>query len=209
MKNYTIIGTLLILLTGCTKQKIKLEKKLYTIEHLNKYSADFIEEKNNIFVAVKQLGPDDSSYLFNCNINRCGIQPIQITVRNLSAQGVLFNPASLGLVLIAPKRVAQRCHWKTKEIVGAGGILAAIFLWPLLIPISYGGYTMYRQNRKISKAIVTYNMLQNWDMIKIRPLETISKIVFIDKEYIPSFFMINLFSQETKEALEFKVKLAE
>lgn len=208
MKKNIILLLLVGLFAGCTKQKIKLEKKLEAVEHLNKYTASFAEEKNHVLLAVKALTPEDSLYIFHCNVNRCDIQPIQITVRNLSSASVLLNPAEIGLSILSPKKVAQRCHWKTKEFVAGSGIIAAVFYWPLLLPIAYGGFSMQSRNRKISKAIISQHVIHAWDIIKVRPLETVSKIVFVESEEVPSQCMISLFSQETKEPLEYKVKLA-
>lgn len=207
MKKNIVYLIFLACLAGCTQQKIKLERKFDRIEHVNKYTATFAQEQQQVMLAVKKLTPADCAYIFNVNSIACGYQPIQFTVKNFSQNSVLLNPAMIGLQIVSPKKVAQKCHWKTKELVGITGIASAIFFWPTLIPIAYAGLTMRSQNIKISKKIIQEDMLQNWDTVKVRPMETISKIVFVEAGYAPSTFNVSLFSKETKETLEYKVTL--
>lgn len=207
MKKNILHLILLACLVGCSKQKIKLERKFNRIEHANKYTADFSQEQQQVTLSVKKLTPTDCIYFFNVNCISCGYQPIQCTINNLSQNSILLNPANIGLQIVSPKKVAQKCHWKTKEIVGITGIASAIYCWPILIPIAYAGLIMQSKNVRISKKMIQEDVLQNWDMIKIRPMETMSKIVFVEAGYIPSTFNVGLFSKETKEILEYNVKL--
>lgn len=200
-----ILSTIILFLSGCTKQKIKLEKKFNQIEHSNKYSADFSKEINGILLAVQKFNSDKSINVFGTDILACGYQPIQITVRNLSNETVYLSPTNINLNLVSPKKVAKRCHWKTGELVCTGGVAAAIFYWPALIPTFMFGYNLKNSNAKVSKKIICENVIQNWDIIKIRPCEVISRIVFVENNSVPEQFLITLFCKDSKNALDFEV----
>lgn len=206
MKKFVVV-IFIALLSGCLKQKISTKKTFEKVNHLNQYSADFYEEKNGIALAMSKYSQQDCRHMFGVNVINCGFQPMQITIKNMSKGTVILNPTGLQLDLVSPKTVAKRCHWKTKEITGGAGILSCIFFWPAIIPTAYYGYQMYDTNRQISKRLLIEEIVNCWDLVKIRTLEIVSRIVFVHKNDVPETIHVDLFSKEKNDYITFNVTL--
>jgi hypothetical protein len=196
--------TALLLLPSCIQKKPDLSHGLSRLQ--NFYKPDFEEEQDNIYVKVKKLTDSECSDILGVNPIKYGIQPIIIFIKNDSNNIIYFTPECTGLHLIAPHEVSKRCHWKNLEISGLSSYLAILYQWELLIPIAYCSYYMRDKNTKITQSI-SEHAINSWDAIKILPLETLNKIMFVEILNSPSSFKICIFNKDKKESLNFYAKL--
>jgi hypothetical protein len=206
MKNKILFFFSLIALSGCGQQIIQVEKNFSKLDHINKYEADFTQEKKNILLSIKKFSPDECLDIFSANIVKCGYQPIQLTINNFSTELVYLSPTNISLKLASPEKVAKSCHWKTGEMTITAGALACLFWWPALIPTAYCGLEMQNKNEKISKNILKQDMVQCWDNVSILPSENISRIIFVAVEDLRRNFSMSIFSSKDKN-IEFTVTL--
>lgn len=206
MKNKILLFTLMLLLSGCSQHVIKLEKSFNKLDHINKYQADFSQEKKNILIALKKFTPYECEDVFNVNVVKYGYQPLQITISNFSNELVYLSPTNIDLKLVSPKKVAKSCHWKTSELTTGAGILSFYFFWPALIPTAYCGMEMQNTNEKITKSIVQQDMVQCWDNVSVLPSEIVSRILFVSNDEFKKKFLISLFSSKYKN-IEFDIIL--
>lgn len=206
MKNKFVLFFSLILLPGCAQQVIQVEKNFSKLDHINKYDADFTQEKKNILIAIKKFTPDECIDIFSANVVKCGYQPLQITINNFSDELIYLSPTNISLKLVSPEKVVSSCHWKTSEITTSAGILSFYFFWPALLPTAYCGMEMQKTNEKISKSIVKQDMVQCWENISVLPSEIISRIIFVPVQDFRRNFLISVFSAKDKN-IEFNVTL--
>lgn len=196
--------TFIILLIGCSKQAIKIEKDFSRLEHINKYKADFSQEQSKVLLAIQKFNSQECLEFFGVDVIKYGYQPLQLTISNFSQDVIYLSPTNLSLKLISPEKVASSCHWKTNEITTSAGTLAYFFFWPALIPTAYCGMEMQQANEKISKNIIKQDVVQCWDNVSILPSENVSKIIFVSIDDFKNNFLISLVRSQ-KENLEFKV----
>ena len=204
MKFKFFILSFVLIFVSCSKH-VRTEKKLQKLDHINKYDANFSQQKSDVLLNVKKFSADDCRYFFGVNVINCGYQPIQLTVNNFSDSVVYLSPTNISLPLVSPKKVAKKCHWKTGEIMLGVGIIASIFYWPALIPTVYSGYEMKDSNIEISKKIIQNDIIHYMDNISILPLENVSRIIFVSAHNFSNNFLVSLFSQKHGN-LEFKVQ---
>lgn len=198
-----------ILLTSCLKQKVKIDKNYESknIAHLNQFTSTHSEEKDGISVFVKKYSADDCWANLGVNTLRCGYQPLQITILNKSNGSVYFNPSAINQTIVHPKKVAKACRWDTFSISYYSGAAAALYFWPALIGVGGGSLAMKERNRVITKNVVNLQTLDNQQNIKIRPLEVISKVIFVPKNEVVENFYITIYQKAKKDFLEYLVKI--
>jgi len=116
---YTI-GLSLFFLSSCGKQPVKQER----IKPLTTQSADFSQTNNNITVSVKKMIPQDSRKTFSgVNLLAKGVQPLQVSVHNMTQDAVTITQDNLGLPLIN----ATQCQELFKQAnISAGGVIGLI-----------------------------------------------------------------------------------
>lgn len=194
----------IICFSGCLK---KQPKKLPSLERIPTiYNPDFQEESDNVVVKVKKLNSTESSDLLTVNTLKQGFLPIVITVKNNSNNILYFNPEATNLPIVSPEFVAKQCHWKNFELTSSTGYLAVFYFWQALIPIAYGSYWMRSRNCNITEAVCKH-AINTWESIKILPLETLNKILFLEEYNTPKSFLLKLFNKDQKEIKTFIVEL--
>lgn len=197
----------LIMVPACKKQKIYLKQEsLRRLPTLHKSKETFCQEQEAVTVCAKKLTREDCLDYFNCNVVGCGFQPIALTIKNNSADMILLRTTSIDLPLLSPKKVARGCQWNTPLLTSTTGCLACIFFWQALIPIAYAGYKMSEYNNEIPKRLKT-GVIHSTQAIEIPPFETVNKVMFVESDYCPSYFLITLFNHDKKKQLVFSIKI--
>lgn len=200
---------ILIALSGCLKQKIVVnpEHSKNLIADLNPLDADWQDKKDEIFVLVKKYNRSDCYTKLQVDPTMWGYQPIQMTISNFSESNIYLKPSILGLNLIHPKTVAKKCKWPTLEMTSSAAGISAIFWWPGIIYSAVSSYGLSQRNKKITKNIVNMQTLQNHETIKIRPLDTLTKVIFVANDEMRDTFILSLFIKDKKDFIDFKVEL--
>lgn len=198
----------LVAVPGCMRQRIVIDSDVRAYKHaaLTHRDATWHRNQDNVMVLFKKLNSDDCWHEFSVNPLRVGYQPLKITVSNFSQASVYLNPTMLGLPLVHPKKVAKACHWRNWELSSGATVIAAVFFWPALIGIGGTSYGMRQRNRAITKNIMSNQTLYYQDVVKVRPLETVTNIIFVESDAMNNDFVCTVYSKEKKEFIDFQVQ---
>ncbi len=180
------LSIVLLFLVGCAK---------YNPKDLNVPNGNF-KEKSNVLVAKKVLSEDECRKCFGNRIIKRGFQPIQICVKNKTANKYILDPDNIGLQIENPKNVASRLHrdpmWK-----GAKYYLLTGPIWGLV-----DGVRSNNVNKKIDSDF-DQRSISDSRIEKIKPYGIINKVIFVKKDNYEEKFNLKLINRSSNKELNF------
>ncbi len=126
-------------LSGCAKYRIRSLKPL--IRKAN-------SEKNSISFSYKVFNRAECLHYLNRNVIKNGYQPIQITFVNNTNRYFTLSEQSLSFECINVKEVAESVHTNTVGRAAGFGV-AALIVWPLIIPAIVDGIGSAQANEQL------------------------------------------------------------
>ncbi|MBD3231511.1 hypothetical protein GF322_02500 [Candidatus Dependentiae bacterium] len=174
----------LLSLTGCAKYDSrslpKMEGEEYTVDNIQVSKKILTEHE------VREIFGRDSSTEFN----KKGIQPVILNIKNKTDKKYIFKSDDIDLKMKNPDAVAKMLHKKTSLRVVGWSILG-LFVWPCFIGAAIDGVSSKNYNKDLDKDMAT-KALYPHEIIKIRPNEKISKIIFVAKDNFVSKLNLRL-----------------
>ena len=131
------------------------------------------------------------------NLISRGYQPIQIYIMNNSNKSYYLDPNSITLPIEPGDKVSRKIHrdlgWKTAKYYLIGGPIWAII-----------EYIFSNEANKSIDADFKERTINPSRGIRIRPYETINKVIFVANENYTRHFGLTLTENKSKKQIEFK-----
>jgi hypothetical protein len=202
--------------------------QIHSTTPLHKQNVNYIDNKNNVTLKVKELSNNEIDELFDGQGNKitCGrnsLRPIQIAVRNSSLKTWVLAASEINLRLSDIEDVFARLHsspfYRGISLFCSGNLIFRLIgtLYPvslqaiaiMSLPISL---ISHQESAKIAyentkrEHILAQQSLT--DELIIYPGQTINTLIFVRKNQYRSMFTLTLLNKrDYSEELVFKVKL--
>lgn len=191
-KNLSIIGSLLLTLSGCANYNASI------LSPLSETLATRTSSNQPVLVSWKFFEKSDCETYLGRDVLSEGYVPAQVTIRNLSKDPMYLEASNFNVPLAPVNEVANSVHTSTAARALGWGI-PGLFVWPLLIPAVYDGIQSQNANASLdadyqSKAVNRHI---------IQPHTTFNGVVFIAKDQINQPIEMFLVNQTTHEKLVF------
>lgn len=161
-------------------------------------SLPFEVSQRGVQIEAKLYTETDSKNYLNYNLLRMGYTPIEITVRNHTANAYAISAASVPLACASSSDVAW--SMTKKKLPGSVGLkIASFFFWPLMIPSTVEGIHTYKTHRSFTKDLEAKALKEKDEIIP--PYATVTRILYVKKESFQETFSVALQEVDTKDLL--------
>lgn len=183
-KMHVFAYSTLILLTGCASYSAS------TLSMLPPDTAIQSPQEPNVLVSWKAFDKNDCTTYLDRNVLAEGYLPVQLTIRNNSADPMYLSPTNFSSPVSSADEVAAKVHTSTGGRIAAWGIGGLIF-FPLLIPAVVDGYGSAKANDDLDSDYATKSLKEQ----TIQPHSSFNGVVFIPQQYAHQkiqMFLVNL-----------------
>jgi hypothetical protein len=148
----------------------------------------------NVLVTWKIFDQQDSKIYLGRDLISEGYIPIQMTIRNNSADPMYLNPSNFSIPLPPINEVANKVHTSTAgRVVGWGA--PGLLLWPLLIPAIYDGIKSKEANAALDADYLAKGIREQ----TIQPHSSFNGVLFLPKQMANQSLEMFLVNQRTNE----------
>lgn len=193
---YSILSSLIIM-AGCVRRVPTASVGMH---------AQYVEKRDNIELRVERLDVTQTREQFGRNLIRYGYQPIRVTVFNESDDQLFLRAASIDLPIAHMRDVYTTTEVPMLGYMALPAYAAALFAWPLLIPIVGLTGWMGVKNYNVKSAIRKQSLGAD-KALEILPFERITRMIFVPVDATSDAFSLHLFNVHDKAFVPFNVKL--
>ena len=192
MKKLFFAFLLFLFAVSCAKYKA------VSIPQLQPEFSPNAQKQKDVTAVVKVFSIDDCKRYFDSNLIDEGYQPIQLMVDNQSKLYYLLSKSGISLPTVPPEEVAQKAHRSTVGRATGYGI-AAIFIWPFLIPAIVDASGSSKANTQMDIDFTAKGL----DDIVIQPYSRAQGVIFVPTSEMQPNLTVNIIDKETNEKIEF------
>lgn len=188
LKSKRLLFTSFMLLAGCASYEASM------LTSLPAQSAIQSRPNANVLVTWKIFDQQDSKIYLGRDLISEGYIPIQMTIRNNSADPMYLNPSNFSIPLPPINEVANKVHTSTAgRVVGWGA--PGLLLWPLLIPAIYDGIKSKEANAALDADYLAKGIREQ----TIQPHSSFNGVLFLPKQMANQSLEMFLVNQRTNE----------
>jgi len=177
---------------GCAK---------YHVMSLEPLKPDFHEsalEKDDVCACCSVLDVAACKRYFCRDLLKRGFQPVQVTILNNSQRTLLLNLSQCSLPSAPADQVAKTAHFSTAGRATGYGI-AALFIWPFLIPAIIDGVGSSKANTQMDYEFAAKALK---DQV-IRPYDMVNGVLFVPVEQMSPNLLLRLVDRQDGTTLDF------
>lgn len=188
LKSKRLLLMPLMLLVGCASYEASM------LTSLPVHSAVQSRQNPNVLVTWKIFDNQDSKTYLGRDLISEGYIPIQMTIRNNSADPMYLNPSNFSIPLPPINEVANKVHTSTAgRVVGWGA--PGLIIWPLLIPAIYDGIKSKEANAALDADYLAKAIKEQ----TIQPHSSFNGVVFLPQQMANQSLEMFLVNQRTNE----------
>lgn len=178
----------LMLLAGCASYEASM------LTSLPVQSAVQSRHNPNVLVTWKIFNDQDSKIYLGRDLISEGYIPIQMTIRNNSADPMYLHPHNFSVPLPPINEVANKMHTSTAARVTGWGV-PGLILWPLLVPAIYDGIKSKEANAALDADYFAKAIKEQ----TIQPHSSFNGVLFLPKQMAKQPLEMFLVNQRTNE----------
>ena len=190
-----ILASFCFLLVGCAKYR----------PHPLQRPMVKTEEQHDVKVSATLLKEQDCSYYFSRRVIDKGYQPIQLCIRNNSANSYVFDSSSLNVQIEERDFMVKLLQLDTAKRVAPYAI-TGLFLGLFLIPAIVEGVKSSQANKELdrdfSKRVISSN-----SRVVIAPDSSFNRVMFVRADNMNHELAVELVCRKTKEKLNFALQI--
>jgi hypothetical protein len=190
-----ILASFCFLLIGCAK---------YTPHPLQRLTVK-AEEQHDVKVSATLLKEQDCRYYFSRRVLEKGYQPIQLCIRNNSANSYVFDATRLNVQIEDRNFMAKLLQLDTAKRVAPYAI-TGLFFGLFLIPAIVEGVKSSHANKELDRDF-SNRVISSDSRIVIPQNSTLNKVMFVRADNMNHELMIELVCRKTKEKLNFALHI--
>lgn len=198
LKNYlplglTALAGIFLLTTGFDRHQIHPLKAASA-----QLLPSFALNETRVLVMAKAMTPDESKRNFGHDLISRGVQPLQLTIQNNTANEYSLCPSSVDLPRIDASKVAFKI---TKSAIprAIAYKIASFFFWPLMIPSTIDGIRVMSHHQKVKKDLKAKSMRDE----VVAPYSTFNRVLFVPQKEFQETFKVTLIDLESLKPQEF------
>lgn len=205
MKDYLSRG--LILIAGTLAALTAYDQLNKTAAYVIPVQSTGFLPEEKVFVTARAYNNDESKlYLSHDLVNR-GLQPLEISIHNHSADEYSLSASSVDLPSVDPRKAAfavtkgaipRGIAWRLASFVGS------LFFWPIAIPCAVDGIRTFTHHRNLKGDFLAKALKKEGEVVA--PYATYHRILFVPQSEIQKSFKVTLINLETFEPSEFQVE---
>lgn len=188
LKSKRLLLMPLMLLVGCASYEASM------LTSLPVQSAVQSRQNPNVLVTWKIFDNEDSKTYLGRDLISEGYIPIQMTIRNNSADPMYLHPSNFSIPLPPINEVANKVHTSTAGRVAGWGV-PGLILWPLLIPAVYDGIKSKEANAALDLDYSAKAIREQ----TIQPHSSFNGVLFLPKQMANQSLEMFLVNQRTNE----------
>jgi hypothetical protein len=188
LKSKRLLLAPLMLLMGCASYEASM------LTSLPVHSAVQSHQNPNVLVTWKVFDQQDSKTYLGRDLISEGYIPIQMTIRNNSADPMYLNPSNFSVSLPPINEVANKVHTSTAGRVAGWGV-PGLILWPLLVPAIYDGIKSKEANAALDADYLAKAIKEQ----TIQPHSSFNGVLFLPKQMANQSLEMFLVNQRTNE----------
>jgi len=161
-------------------------------------SLPFESSQKGVQISTKLYTETDSKNYLSYNLLGMGYTPIEVTIRNHTANSYAISAASVPLACATSSDVAW--SMTKKKMPGSIGLkIASFFFWPLMIPSTIEGIHTFKTHRSFAKDLEAKTLKEKDEIIP--PYATVTRILYVKKDGFQETFSVALQEVDAKELL--------
>jgi hypothetical protein len=205
MKHYLSRG--LIIIAGGLAALTAYDQMHKVAAHVIPVQSTGFMPEENVFVTAKAYNGDESKLYLSHDLISRGVQPLEISIHNHSAQEYSLCASSVDLPSVDPSEAAfavtkgaipRGIAWRLASFVGS------LFFWPISIPCAVDGIRTFTHHKNLKTDFLAKSLKKGGEVVA--PYATYHRILFVPKKEIQKSFKVTLINLETYEQTEFQVE---
>lgn len=171
-------------------------------------SAICMQEQEGLKLKLNRFNAAEVQDYFGADLVSEGYLPLHLHIYNGTNSRYILKATTMEFPVISPRKVLKFLHHDVYTFSWVGSYYSIILLWPALSIVIPAAFAMHKNNREITENLVE-KTLKRYDVIEIKPYETVNRFIFTCEEELPPIANISLIEQETHSLLTFQIPFSQ
>ena len=171
--------------------------------NITQWLKPFAKEEQGVIITAKAYNSVESKQFLGSDLADGGLQPVQLTIQNNSANFYTLSPEAVTLPSVSYKTAASKVARKAIPRSIAFKV-AGFFFWPFMIPGTIDSIVTMHANSVRKKDFSAKSIRQE----HIVPYSTIHRILFVPMAQFQKYFSVSLLDQDKNQEVTFNATVS-